>query len=59
MRHPKAGQSIVEYLLLVSMIILAVAAGVGLMQPGVNLLYQNAATKANDAAVALGGLVIP
>ena len=59
MRDARAGQSIVEYLLLVTMILVAVVAGVGLMRPGVNQVYQESANKASQAAAALGALTIP
>ena len=54
-----AGQSIVEYLLLVAMIILAAVAGINAMRPGVESLYTNAATKANTAATSLDSLTVP
>jgi Flp pilus assembly pilin Flp len=59
MRSARAGQSVVEYFVLVTMLVIAAIAGVGLMNAPVNATYTNAAAKANDAAAALGALAIP
>lgn len=54
-----AGQSIVEYLIVAALVILAVAAVRGPLSGNVNSVYTNASNKVNDAATALGALTIP
>jgi hypothetical protein len=59
MRRATAGQSILEYLVLVALVVVAVAAAAGAIGPAIDSIYSNAAIKANDAATALGSLTVP
>lgn len=56
--HARRGQSILEYLVIATVIVGAIIAIRGVVQGNVNTLYTNAADHTGDAATALGDLQV-
>jgi len=57
-RRGNGGQSILEYLVIATVIVAAIIIARPIVQGHMATLYQNAAQKTADAAAALGGLKV-
>ncbi|MBI3322004.1 MAG: hypothetical protein HYZ91_07050 [Candidatus Omnitrophica bacterium] len=57
-RRGNGGQSILEYLVIATVIVAAIIIAKGIVQGNMNQLYQNAAQKTSDAATALSSLAV-